>query len=198
MIGANQDTVFARLCEAMQSPQLASDPRYRDHQARGAHQQELDEIIAQWTATLGTRELLDVAGAARRALGPHLPRGRHARRPALRGARSHRQHPASALRHAAHAERRAATVGHARARSARRRPSSASTMTRSIGELLGLDPTRARRVSRQRRDLSAQMKKAGRLHVRPFMIHRLADWLSGVEQPELGDAHHGRVAASRC
>jgi formyl-CoA transferase len=65
MIGANQDTVFARLCEAMQSPGLAADPRYRDHQARGANQQELDEIISRWTATLGTRELLallDTAG----------------------------------------------------------------------------------------------------------------------------------------
>jgi len=60
MIGANQDTVFARLCEAMRSPDLASDARYRDHTARGTHQQELDAIIAQWTATLGTRELLDL------------------------------------------------------------------------------------------------------------------------------------------
>jgi formyl-CoA transferase len=58
MIGANQDTVFTRMCEAMQRPDLAADERYRDHQARGAHQQELDGIIAAWTATLGTRELL--------------------------------------------------------------------------------------------------------------------------------------------
>jgi formyl-CoA transferase len=42
----------------MQAPQLAEDPRFHDHQARGAHQQILDEIIAGWTATLGTRELL--------------------------------------------------------------------------------------------------------------------------------------------
>jgi formyl-CoA transferase len=60
MIGANQDTVFARLCTAMQSPALSSDARYRDHVARGTHQQELDAIIAQWTATLGTRELLEL------------------------------------------------------------------------------------------------------------------------------------------
>ena len=60
MIGANQDTVFARLCEAMQRPDLATDSRYRDHQARGTHQQELDAIIAAWTATLGTRDLLDL------------------------------------------------------------------------------------------------------------------------------------------
>jgi formyl-CoA transferase len=58
MIGANQDTVFVRLCEAMQAPALAEDARFRDHQARGAHQSELDELIANWTATLGTRELL--------------------------------------------------------------------------------------------------------------------------------------------
>jgi len=60
MIGANQDTVFARLCETMGTPQLASDERYRDHQARGANQHELDDIIAGWTATLGTRELLEL------------------------------------------------------------------------------------------------------------------------------------------
>ena len=58
MIGANQDTVFARLCEAMGAPDLAGDARYRDHTARGAHQRELDELIAAWTATLGTQELL--------------------------------------------------------------------------------------------------------------------------------------------
>jgi formyl-CoA transferase len=58
MIGANQDTVFARLAAAMESPELATDERFQDHQARGAHQHELDDIIAGWTATLDTRELL--------------------------------------------------------------------------------------------------------------------------------------------
>ena len=58
MIGANQDTVFARLATAMQAPDLAKDPRYADHQARGVNQAELDEIIARWTATLSTVDLL--------------------------------------------------------------------------------------------------------------------------------------------
>ncbi len=58
MIGANQDTVFARLCEAMASPKLATDPRFSDHQGRGTHQRELDDIISAWTATVGTQELL--------------------------------------------------------------------------------------------------------------------------------------------
>lgn len=58
MIGANQDTVFARLAAAMQSPELAQDARYRDHAARGEHQQELDALIGQWTARFDTRDLL--------------------------------------------------------------------------------------------------------------------------------------------
>jgi formyl-CoA transferase len=59
MIGANQDTVFARLAAAMESPSLADDVRYRDHTARGENQQELDTLIASWTATFATRELLE-------------------------------------------------------------------------------------------------------------------------------------------
>jgi formyl-CoA transferase len=58
MIGANQDTVFSRLCTAMQEPTLASDERYRDHHSRGVNQRELDERIAAWTVTLPTTELL--------------------------------------------------------------------------------------------------------------------------------------------
>ena len=51
LIGANQDTVFGRLCAAMGEPELAADPRYVDHMARGRHQAELDERIAVWTRT---------------------------------------------------------------------------------------------------------------------------------------------------
>jgi formyl-CoA transferase len=60
MIGANQDTVFARLCDAMAMPELARDERYRDHHSRGLHQQELDERIAAWSASLPTTDLLDL------------------------------------------------------------------------------------------------------------------------------------------
>ncbi len=50
LIGANQDTVFGRLCEAMGQPELATDPRYVDHMARGRNQVELDDLINVWTA----------------------------------------------------------------------------------------------------------------------------------------------------
>jgi formyl-CoA transferase len=58
LIAANQDTVFKRLCEAMQQPELAQDARYLTHQARGARQQELDALIARWTAGRTTRQVL--------------------------------------------------------------------------------------------------------------------------------------------
>ena len=49
LIGANQDSVFARLCEAMGQPELASDPRFIDHVARGQNQGLLDTMIDDWT-----------------------------------------------------------------------------------------------------------------------------------------------------
>jgi len=58
VIGANQDSVFARLCDAMGAPELARDPRYADHGARGEHQTELDARIADWTRTLTADALL--------------------------------------------------------------------------------------------------------------------------------------------
>ncbi|MCC7265812.1 MAG: CoA transferase [Caulobacteraceae bacterium] len=49
MIGANQDGLFRRLCQAMGRPELADDPRYADHVSRGRHQGELDALIEAWT-----------------------------------------------------------------------------------------------------------------------------------------------------
>jgi formyl-CoA transferase len=57
LIGANQDTVFGRLCTAMGRPELAKDPRYVDHISRGRNQTELDNLIADWTRTLTIDEV---------------------------------------------------------------------------------------------------------------------------------------------
>lgn len=57
LIGANQDAVFARLCTAMERPELARDPRYVDHIARGQHQEELDALIGEWTLSLTVAEV---------------------------------------------------------------------------------------------------------------------------------------------
>lgn len=58
LIAANQDTVFVRLAETMGRSELAVDPRYATHSARGASMEELDGLIAEWTATLDADELL--------------------------------------------------------------------------------------------------------------------------------------------
>ena len=59
LIGANQDTVFQRLCAAMNREDLVGDERYRSHVARGENQQELDALIADWTKGFDTDALLD-------------------------------------------------------------------------------------------------------------------------------------------
>jgi formyl-CoA transferase/succinyl-CoA--D-citramalate CoA-transferase len=58
LIAANADSVFARLCTAMGRPALATDERFAGHTARGANMTELDELIATWTATMPSDDLL--------------------------------------------------------------------------------------------------------------------------------------------
>ena len=48
VIGANQDTVFRRLCQAMDQPELAEDKRFSDHVSRGENQNTLDGLIDEW------------------------------------------------------------------------------------------------------------------------------------------------------
>lgn len=57
LIAANQDTVFARLATAIGRPELATDPRYATHGARGERQAELDALIGEYTSTQGAEVL---------------------------------------------------------------------------------------------------------------------------------------------
>ena len=58
IMGANQDTVFARLCEAMQQPELAKDERFSTHVARGENQALLDDMISAWSKGFTADDLL--------------------------------------------------------------------------------------------------------------------------------------------
>jgi formyl-CoA transferase len=59
LLAANQDSVFKRLADLMDEPELAAEgSRYADHSGRGEHQQELDDHIAIWTAKHDSDELL--------------------------------------------------------------------------------------------------------------------------------------------
>ncbi|MET7394337.1 CoA transferase [Dactylosporangium sp. NPDC005572] len=60
LIAANQDSVFGRLAGVMGQPGLAADPRYHTHSSRGEHMEELDAVIAAWTAGLKADDLLAV------------------------------------------------------------------------------------------------------------------------------------------
>ncbi|CEJ11466.1 Succinyl-CoA:(R)-benzylsuccinate CoA-transferase subunit BbsF [bacterium YEK0313] len=66
VIGANADTIFQRLTEVMGMPELATDPRFSSHGARGRpeNQAEIDRIIADWTATRPRDALLAALDAA--------------------------------------------------------------------------------------------------------------------------------------
>jgi crotonobetainyl-CoA:carnitine CoA-transferase CaiB-like acyl-CoA transferase len=57
MIGANKDSLWKRLATAMGRPELGDDPRYATHLARGENQDELDQLINQWTRTLTVDEV---------------------------------------------------------------------------------------------------------------------------------------------
>ncbi len=57
VVAANLDPMFKRLCEAMDKVELASDPRFIDHKARGDNASELDSLISDWTKTLTMKDI---------------------------------------------------------------------------------------------------------------------------------------------
>ncbi len=59
LIAGNADAVFARLCDAMGTPEMADDPKWSTHAARGEREHQLDGIVADWTKTLTSEALLE-------------------------------------------------------------------------------------------------------------------------------------------
>jgi formyl-CoA transferase len=70
VIGANQDSLFARLCHVMERPELIDDDRYRTHTDRARNQEQLDELIAEWVAQQDSVDLVDRLNEAGVASGP--------------------------------------------------------------------------------------------------------------------------------
>ncbi|HWJ79056.1 CoA transferase [Ureibacillus composti] len=60
VIGANADGVFRRLCEAMDQPELADDPRFSTHNSRAENMKLLDSMIEEWTKTLLADDALTI------------------------------------------------------------------------------------------------------------------------------------------
>jgi formyl-CoA transferase len=70
VIAANQDTVFRRLCAAMDQPELADDDRFVNHVARGRNQDELDKIIGDWAAARQPADIIATLSEAGVISGP--------------------------------------------------------------------------------------------------------------------------------
>ncbi|KQY04215.1 CoA-transferase [Mycobacterium sp. Root135] len=70
VIAANQDTVFRRLCGAMDQPELATDERFADHVSRGRNQDAIDDIIAAWAAARQPAEIIATLSEAGVISGP--------------------------------------------------------------------------------------------------------------------------------
>jgi formyl-CoA transferase len=70
VIAANADKVFGRLCAAIDRPELADDPRFATHIARGEHQEEIEGIIAEWAAARPAAEIDRVMNDAGVICGP--------------------------------------------------------------------------------------------------------------------------------
>ncbi|HEU5264798.1 MAG TPA: CoA transferase, partial [Gaiellaceae bacterium] len=70
VIAANADGVFRRLCEAMGQPELASDPRFATHLARGENQEAIEAIVRDWAAERDAAEIDRVLNDAGVICGP--------------------------------------------------------------------------------------------------------------------------------
>ncbi|MFS0750018.1 CaiB/BaiF CoA transferase family protein [Oceanobacillus sp. 1P07AA] len=60
VIGANSDSVFKRLCNAMGNSSLCDHPKFSSHIARGENQHELDDIIEKWTKENEAKVILEL------------------------------------------------------------------------------------------------------------------------------------------
>jgi formyl-CoA transferase len=70
VIAANNDNLFRRLCDAMGRAELADDPRFATHAARGENQQEIEGIVAEWARERDAAEIDDVLNEAGVVCGP--------------------------------------------------------------------------------------------------------------------------------
>ena len=142
LIAANQDSVFRRLVDVMGMPELATDPRFVDHRARGRNMHAIDTIIAGWTERFGAAELLDKLHAAGVPAGlVYEPKDMLAD-PHFQRARLDRDRQGRAARRADDAGRRAAAVARPPGTSAGRARRSAPTPTPCSPACSGSRPSR--------------------------------------------------------
>ena len=70
VIGANTDSMFARLTKIMGQPELARDAKYANNKNRVENQKELDALIQSWVETMNPDTALKELDSANIAAGP--------------------------------------------------------------------------------------------------------------------------------
>jgi crotonobetainyl-CoA:carnitine CoA-transferase CaiB-like acyl-CoA transferase len=70
IIGANGDSIFKRLCEAMGRSDMATDPRLTNNAGRVEHEAEIDTAISEWMESLDSATALEQLEQARVPAGP--------------------------------------------------------------------------------------------------------------------------------
>ncbi|NND93001.1 MAG: CoA transferase [Granulosicoccus sp.] len=70
VIGGNGDSIFKRLMSAVGQQGLADDPRLADNRGRVAHEQEIDDVLSAWSATLDSDQALRILDKADVPAGP--------------------------------------------------------------------------------------------------------------------------------
>lgn len=58
---------FERLCHAMQRPEWLNDPRFRSHEARWEHVDELNKAVAEWILSRPVEQICDILDEAKLA-----------------------------------------------------------------------------------------------------------------------------------
>ncbi len=70
VIGANGDSIYRRLMQAMGRPEMADDPRFADNPGRVTHEAEIDAAIAAWTSSMSSSEVIAALEDADVPVGP--------------------------------------------------------------------------------------------------------------------------------
>ena len=70
VIGGNGDSIFVRLMEAAERPDMAHDQRLANNTGRVAHEGEIDVALASWCLQHDSEVILDKLAAARVPAGP--------------------------------------------------------------------------------------------------------------------------------
>src|SRR6185437_3228641 len=70
VIGGNGDSIFKRLCVAMERPEMSTDPRFTHNNDRVVHVDEIEDAIIEWTQRHTLKDVIAILEGASVPVGP--------------------------------------------------------------------------------------------------------------------------------